>query len=346
MIEVMAQVKGPSIDWASLSPLLAPLGGGLVVLMAGLARGRAVQRHLMPVLTLIALAAGIVFSVWQWEPGDAGTLVAGALTDDTLALGIAVIVFVTGIATVFLSWRSTVVDSAGGGEYYSMLLFSIAGMVMLVMAENLVTLFIGFELLSIPLYVLCAARVREVRSLESGLKYLIIGSVGSATLLYGLALIYGATGSTDFCSHRRRGRHGGRRRRPAAPDRNRVGGYGLRVQGVGGAVPPVDARRLPGRPHAGNRVHGGRDQGGGVRCLPAVLLRTARRRAGQLGTGARSPRGDHDHHRQRRRDRAAVDEAPAGVVGRRSGRVSAWPASSSAPSSGSRRRSSTWRCTC
>jgi NADH-quinone oxidoreductase subunit N len=59
-------------------------------------------------------------------------------------------------------------------------------------------LFIGFELLSIPLYVLCATRMRREHSLESGLKYLIIGSVGSATLLYGLALLYGATGSTDF----------------------------------------------------------------------------------------------------------------------------------------------------
>ena len=59
-------------------------------------------------------------------------------------------------------------------------------------------LFIGFELLSIPLYVLCATQMRREHSLESGLKYLIIGSVGSATLLYGLALIYGATGSTDF----------------------------------------------------------------------------------------------------------------------------------------------------
>jgi NADH-quinone oxidoreductase subunit N len=200
MIDLLAaaSVKGPSIDYAGLSPLLAPMGGGLVVLIAGLKRGRWVQRHLMPVLTLIALAAGVAFTIWQWKPGDHGTLVAGALTNDTLALGIAMIVFVTGIATVFLSWRSNVVDSAGGGEYYSLLLFSIAGMVMLASAENLITLFIGLELLSIPLYVLCAARVREEPSLESGLKYLVIGSAGSATLLYGLAFVYGATGSTDF----------------------------------------------------------------------------------------------------------------------------------------------------
>jgi NADH-quinone oxidoreductase subunit N len=200
MIEVLAEIKGPSIDWAGLSPLAAPIGGGLVVLMAGLKRGVWVHRHLMPVLTLIALAAGIAFTIWQWQPGDAGTLVAGALTNDTLALGIAMIVFVTGIATVLLSWRDAVVHETGGGEYYSLLLFSIAGMVMLASAENLITLFLGLELLSIPLYVLCAGRVRDERSLESGLKYLIIGSVGSATLLYGLALVYGATGSTDFAA--------------------------------------------------------------------------------------------------------------------------------------------------
>ena len=71
-------------------------------------------------------------------------------------------------------------------------------MVILAGAENLVTLFIGLELLSIPLYVLCAAETRRATSLESGLKYLVIGSVGSATLLYGLALVYGAAGDTDF----------------------------------------------------------------------------------------------------------------------------------------------------
>jgi NADH-quinone oxidoreductase subunit N len=65
-------------------------------------------------------------------------------------------------------------------------------------SQDLVTLFLGLELLSIPLYVLCATNLRRERSLESGLKYLIIGSVGSATLLYGLALIYGATGQTAF----------------------------------------------------------------------------------------------------------------------------------------------------
>ena len=95
---------------------------------------------------------------------------------------------------MLLSWRSEATAEAGEGEFYALLLSSMLGMVVLVAAENLVVVFLGFELLSIPLYVLCATHMRREHSLESGLKYLIIGSVGSATLLYGLALLYGATG--------------------------------------------------------------------------------------------------------------------------------------------------------
>jgi NADH-quinone oxidoreductase subunit N len=71
-------------------------------------------------------------------------------------------------------------------------------MASLVSSRNLIAVFLSIELLSIPLYVLCASETRRESSLESGLKYLVIGSIGSATLVYGLALIYGATGKTDF----------------------------------------------------------------------------------------------------------------------------------------------------
>jgi NADH-quinone oxidoreductase subunit N len=71
-------------------------------------------------------------------------------------------------------------------------------MSLLAAAQNTIILFVGLELLSIPLYVLCATELRREHSLESGLKYLIVGAVGSATLLYGLAMVYGATGATDF----------------------------------------------------------------------------------------------------------------------------------------------------
>ena len=71
-------------------------------------------------------------------------------------------------------------------------------MTLLAQAQNLVSMFVAIETLSIPLYILCATNLRRERSLESGLKYLIVGSLGSATLLYGMAFIYGGSGSTGF----------------------------------------------------------------------------------------------------------------------------------------------------
>ena len=94
---------------------------------------------------------------------------------------------------MLLAWRSLAAREAAHGECHALLLTSIGGMSLLAAAQNTVALFLGLELLSIPLYVLCATEMRREHSLESGLKYLIVGSVGSATLLYGLALIYGAT---------------------------------------------------------------------------------------------------------------------------------------------------------
>ncbi len=109
-----------------------------------------------------------------------------------------------GACTVLLAWRSLAAREAAHGEWHALLLTSIGGMSLLAAAQNTVALFLGLELLSIPLYVLCATEMRREHSLESGLKYLIVGSVGSATLLYGLALIYGATGATDFGADRKR----------------------------------------------------------------------------------------------------------------------------------------------
>lgn len=189
-------VKAPHIDYAALSPFLALGGGALLVLMLGLARGRWV-RHATPLLSIAALGTAIGLGIWQF--GEQPTsLVAGALRLDDLTLVLLFAFAGAGIATVLLAWRSLAAQEASPGEFFSLLLFSILGMAVLVAAQNLVTLFLGFELLSIPLYVLCATELRRERSLESGLKYLIVGSVGSATLVYGLALIYGATGSTDF----------------------------------------------------------------------------------------------------------------------------------------------------
>src|SRR4051812_38738362 len=194
----IADVQAPVIDYKGLSPLMATVGGSLVVMMAGLLSARFVQRVLVPILTAVSLLTALGLSIWVWEPGDVKPIVEGALTPDTLALGLAALFLVAGVVTVLLSLRAEAVREAGAGEYHALLLGSISGMVVLAEATNLITLFVGIELLSIPLYVLCATELRRETSLEAGLKHLVIGSIGSATLLYGLALIYGATGQTDF----------------------------------------------------------------------------------------------------------------------------------------------------
>jgi NADH-quinone oxidoreductase subunit N len=188
--------KGPHIDWAGLSPLLALLGAATLVLLIGLLRPRAVREVLVPLLALVGFLAAIGLGIWQY--GEQKDLVAGALRLDDLTIVLSFVFSAGGAAAVLLSWRAVAPREAAHGEYFALMLTSAAGMWVLVAAQNLVTLFLGLELLSIPLYVLCATEMRRATSLESGLKYLIIGSVGSATLLYGLAFLYGATGSTDF----------------------------------------------------------------------------------------------------------------------------------------------------
>jgi NADH-quinone oxidoreductase subunit N len=198
---MLAAISKPSIDWAGVSPIIALLGGSIVVLLAGLLRGRFIREQLVPFLAVVAFGAAIGLGVWQWD--DAKDLFVakgsqGALRSDDLTLMITFIVSVTGIGAVLLAWRATAPREAAHGEFFALMLTSAAGMVILAAAQNLVTVFLGLELLSVPLYVLCATEMRRERSLESGLKYLIIGSVGSATMLYGLAFLYGATGATDF----------------------------------------------------------------------------------------------------------------------------------------------------
>jgi NADH-quinone oxidoreductase subunit N len=191
-----SHLKGPPVNFAGLSPLIALLGGAVVVLLFGLLRSRRVREQLVPALALVALVAAAGLTIWQWN--EQKSILSGALRIDDLALMLNLILIAGGAATVLLAWRSLASKEAGHGEFHALLLTSIAGMSLLAAAQNTVALFIGLELLSIPLYVLCATEMKREHSLESGLKYLIIGSVGSATLLYGIALIYGATGATDF----------------------------------------------------------------------------------------------------------------------------------------------------
>jgi NADH-quinone oxidoreductase subunit N len=183
----------PTIDYAGISPIIALTVGLCVVLLSGVF---ARTRRAAPGLTLLTLATAAGLLVWQW--GESKDLISAALRLDDLAISISLIAILTAAFCVLISIREPAVEEAGSGEYHSLLIGSVLGMVLLAEAQNLVSFFVAIETLSIPLYILCATNLRREGSLESGLKYLIVGSLGSATLLYGMAFLYGGTGSTNF----------------------------------------------------------------------------------------------------------------------------------------------------
>jgi NADH-quinone oxidoreductase subunit N len=196
--------EAPHIDYAGLSPVIALTTGIVAVLVVGLIGGRDRQRVAVSVVGIGALAAAAGLCIWQW--GEQKDLVAGALRLDDLGLAATLIAIASAIFCIPLSWREEAYDrplgASGHGEFQALLICSVLGMTLIAQAQNLIAFFVALELLSIPLYVLCGSAIRRERSLESGLKYLVIGSVGSATLLYGLAFVYGASGSTDFAAIR------------------------------------------------------------------------------------------------------------------------------------------------
>ena len=183
----------PHIDYAGIAPILALTVGLVVVLMTSVIKP---LRRTAPLLTLVTLGATAGLLIWHWN--ESLELITGALVLDNLAISLSLIAIGMAAFTVLLSIREPATKEAGSGEYHALLIGSVLGMVLLTQASNLVTFFVAIETLSIPLYILCATNLRREGSLESGLKYLIIGSVGSATLLYGMAFLYGGTGSTDF----------------------------------------------------------------------------------------------------------------------------------------------------
>ncbi len=183
----------PHIDYAGIAPIIALTVGLVVVLMTSVFKP---LRRTAPFLTLVTLATTAGLLIWHWnEPLE---LITGSLQLDNLSISISLIAVLMAAFCVLLSIGEPATKEAGSGEYHSLLLGSVLGMTLLAQASNLVTFFVAIETLSIPLYILCATNLRREGSLESGLKYLIVGSLGSATLLYGMAFLYGGTGSTDF----------------------------------------------------------------------------------------------------------------------------------------------------
>ncbi len=191
-------IHRPPVDWFAMAPTLTLLGVSAVALLTSVLVPRAVQRPVAAAATGLGFFGAIVASVWLYVDSAAGhRVIANALYRDRWAALASVIICAIGVATVLVSYAEPMSDRHVA-EYYALLAAAGAGMVFFVSAANLMTLFLSLEWFSLCLYIMCAIDYEIVGSLEAGLKYLIVGSFGSAALLFGSALVYGATGKLGF----------------------------------------------------------------------------------------------------------------------------------------------------
>ncbi len=191
-------IDKPHVDWFALSPSLALLAGTGLLLMVAVFVPSAPRKYVSAFIGFAAFAAafGLAVALATKSPHPVA-LVHDAMWRDRWGSVAQVLIAGSGAVAVLVSagerWRDEHV-----AEYYALLAAAGAGMAFFVQAANLMTLFLALEWFSIALYVLTAIDIDLIGSLEAGLKYLVIGAVGSATLLFGSALVYGATGELSF----------------------------------------------------------------------------------------------------------------------------------------------------
>ncbi len=194
---VFASIVTPNVDWLALSPALALLAAAAICLLgAVLVPARARRIFSATFAGSGFIVAGVLAAIVFDRSPEQQLLIAESMTRDRLAAMTQVIVACAGLLAVLVSWGDRRRDHVG--EYYALLAAAGGGMIFFVSAGNLMTLFLGLEWFSIALYILVALDTHRKESLEAGLKYLIVGSFGSAILLFGSALTYGATGELGF----------------------------------------------------------------------------------------------------------------------------------------------------
>jgi NADH-quinone oxidoreductase subunit N len=190
-------IDTPSVDWLALSPTLALLAGSGIALLAAVLVPAWMRKTVAAIFAFAGFVAAAIcaFVVFEQTPTPEALLEESMARDQLAALAQALLA-ITGAVVVFVSWAERRRDEHG--EYYALLAAAGAGMAFFVGAENLMTLFLGLEWFSLCLYILVAFDTERATSLEAGLKYLIVGGFGSAVLLFGSALVFGATGELGF----------------------------------------------------------------------------------------------------------------------------------------------------
>ena len=185
------------VNFSAIAPEIVLIVVACVLLAGGVFLPQRLAERLTPVLAAGGLLAALVVAAVQYQHAAHWSF-DHTLRIDAFGQATRLIVFGSGLLAVCVSWGSSGGIKQRAVEFNALLLTACAGMSLLAVANSFVTLFVALELFSIALYVLVAIDIDSEPSLEGGLKYLVVGSVGAAFILYGAALVYGATGQLEF----------------------------------------------------------------------------------------------------------------------------------------------------
>jgi len=167
------------------------IAGLILIVLDPILKGSAKKN--LYVLALLGLAIGFILNLKRF--GVAETAFSGALSLDQFAAYFNIIFLLGAFLSVIISRDYLSNTNKYSNEFFALILFSTSGMMILSSAKEFMSLFLGFEIMSISVYILAAFNRKSARSTEAGIKYLILGGFSSAILLYGIALLYGASGS-------------------------------------------------------------------------------------------------------------------------------------------------------
>jgi NADH-quinone oxidoreductase subunit N len=188
-------IAAPDISWAALLPLLFVTGTALATLVADLFM-EGPDREGLGWIGLLGLAATAIASVALWN--TRATTLSGAIVVDRYGLFFTLLFCVAAGLTLLMSMSYLELTDIRTGDYYALVLFATVGMVLMATGTDLIVIFLGLETMSMAAYVLAGISRREVRSNEAALKYFLLGAFATGFLLFGIALLYGATGSTTL----------------------------------------------------------------------------------------------------------------------------------------------------
>lgn len=189
----------PEINLVPLMPALVPAATAmLIMLLDALLPGKSKSWLSVVALAGLTLAAVLTFNLY----GAPQTAFNNSIVANSFSIGVCLIVIGATFVTVLLSVDYLRARDLDFGEYLALLLGATSGMALMALANDLMVMFLGLELFSLPLYVLSGFWRTNNLSLEAGMKYFLLGAFSSAFFLYGIALIYGATGSTNLTTIR------------------------------------------------------------------------------------------------------------------------------------------------